>query len=147
MIGAVNYYHGMRPRRSHTFHKRKFKLTKTEQDSVDNIERIVDHGTLFFYLDFIESFKIHTDDRNFQLGAFISPKVNPFALYSRKINYSPKRYTVSDKELLSILENLKESRSILSGQKLRIYTDHKNLACKNFTNTQILRSRYRIYQR
>ena len=39
--------------------------------------------------------------------------------------------------LLSIFETLKEFRTILLGQKLRIYTYHKNLTCR-ILNTNIL---------
>ena len=42
-------------------------------------------------------------------------------------------------ELLNIAENLKEFRTILLGQILRIYTDHKNLTCKRFNNDRVLR--------
>ena len=43
--------------------------------------------------------------------------------------------------MLSILENLKEFRTILLGQILRIYTDHKNIVCKHFNNDRVLRWR------
>ena len=35
--------------------------------------------------------------------------------------------TLTEKELLSIVETLKSFRTILLGQKLRIYTDHKTV--------------------
>ena len=38
-----------------------------------------------------------------------------------------KRYTVEEKELLIIIENLKEFQTILLGQRLKIYTNHKNI--------------------
>ena len=60
------------------------------------------------------------------------------AFYGRKLTDSHKRYTVKEKELLSIVEILKEFRTILLGKKLRIYTDHKNLTCKNFNTKRLL---------
>ena len=33
--------------------------------------------------------------------------------------------------MISIVETLKEFRIILLGQRLKIYSDHKNLTCKN----------------
>ena len=65
-------------------------------------------NTLLTYPDFIETFKIHTDARNFQLGAVISEKVKYIAFYSRKLTKAQTRYTVTEKELLSIVETLKE---------------------------------------
>ena len=44
-------------------------------------------------------------------------------------------------ELLSIVETLKYFINILLGQKLRIYTGHKNLTCKNFNTNILLRWR------
>ena len=48
------------------------------------------------------------------------------------------RYTLTEKELLSIFVTLKEFCAILLGQKLKIYTDHKNLTCKYFNIDCIL---------
>ena len=48
---------------------------------------------------------------------------------------------VPDEELLSIVETLKGFRTILLGQKLRIYTDCKNLTCKHFNTDRVLRWR------
>ena len=59
--------------------------------------------TLLTYPDFNETFKIHTDASTFQLGSFISQKDKPISLYSRKLTGSQRRYTVTQKELLSIV--------------------------------------------
>ena len=53
IIGVVNYYHDTWARRSHTLapltkitsNKVKFKWTKTEQDTFDEIKGIVDRDT------------------------------------------------------------------------------------------------------
>ena len=88
------------------------------------------------YPDFNDTFKIHTDTSKFQLGAVISQKCKLIALYSRKITGAEQHYTVTDKALLSIVETLKYIRIILPGQKLLIYTDNKNLTCKNFNTNR-----------
>ena len=135
----------MWPRRSHTLApltkltsiKNKFKWKKVEQDAFDKIKRIVARDTLLTYLYLNENVKIHTDAGTFQLGTVISQKVKPIAFYTEKLTYDQQRYTVTDRELLIIVETLKEFIDILLGQKLRIYTDNKNLTCKNF-NTNIV---------
>ena len=95
-------------------------------------------NTLLPYPDLNETFKIHTNASALQLGAVISHKGKHIAFYSRKLTDDPKRYTVTEIELLSIIETLKECRTILLGQKLRIYTDHKNLACNFFNINRVL---------
>ena len=107
-------------RRSHTLapltklphNKRIFKWTQVKQDDFDIIKRIVAHDTLIIYPDFNEAFEIHTDASAFQLGAVISQKDKPIAFYSRKLTGGLKRYTVTERELLSIVETLKEFRTI-----------------------------------
>ena len=91
------------------------------------------------YLYFNETFKIHTDDSDFQLGAVISQKGKPIYLYSRNLNYYHKSYTVTEKEPLRMVETQKYSRTIFIGHKLIIYTDHKSLTCKNSNNDIVLR--------
>ena len=51
------------------------------------------------------------------------------------------RYTVTEKELLRIIETSKESRTILLGQRLIIYTNNKNLTCNILNKDIVLRWR------
>ena len=71
-------------------------MKKVERDAFDKIKRIVACGTLLTYPDLKEKIKIHTNASAFQLGAFISQKGKPIALYSRKLTVSQQRYTVSE---------------------------------------------------
>ena len=57
----------------------------------------------------------------------ISQRRKPITLYSIKLTDTQKTCTVTEKELLRIVETLKQFRTILLGQRLRIYTDHKTL--------------------
>ena len=88
---------------------------------------------------FSEIFKIHTNDSAFQLGAFISQKGKPIAFYSRTFTDAQQRYTVTERELLSIVETLKGFRRILLGNILKIYTYNKNITCKCFNTYRLLR--------
>ena len=100
LIGVINYYRDMWPRRSHTlapltrlaYIKRKFKWTQVAQDAFDKIKHILAFDTLLTYPDFNENFKIHTDASAFQLRAFIIHKVKLIALYSRKLPGYQQRY-------------------------------------------------------
>ena len=107
--------------------KSKFKWTQVEQDSFEKIKRIVSPDNLSTYPDFNEIFKIHTNAIAFQLGAVIGQKVKPIAFCSRKLTGDQKGYTLTEIELISIVETLKGYITTLIGQKLIIYTDHKIL--------------------
>ena len=121
--------------------KIKYKWKQVEKNAFNEIKRILAYNNLLSYTDFNEIFKIHTDASAFQLGTVISQKGKPIAFYCRKLSDTKQRYTATEREIPSIIQTLKEFRTILLGQKLRIYTDHKNLPC-NFLNTdRVLRWR------
>ena len=124
----------MWPRRSHMVApltkitpKEKIKKTEIGQDAFRKIKQTMARDTLLTYPDFNETFKIHTDAIAFQLGVFIIHKVEPITFYSRRLTGVQKRCTVTEKEPLIIVENLKDFRTISLGQKIIIYTDNKIL--------------------
>ena len=96
---------------------------------------------LLTYSGFNEHFKIRTNASAFKLGAVISQKGKPIAFYTRKITDAQKRYTVTERELIIIVETINDFRTILIGQKLIIYTDHKKFTCKIFNTDRVLRWR------
>ena len=91
------------------------------------------------YPDFSKPFVVHTEARKTQIGAVISQEGKPIAFFSRKLNKAQLNYTVTEKEILSIIETIKEFRNILLGHKVIVHTDHKNLTCKNFNTERVMR--------
>jgi len=108
------------------------------QKAFDSINKIVSSDTLLAYPNFNEEFVIHTDASKLQLGAFIIQNNQPIALYSRKLNPNQANYTTTERELLSIMETLKEFRNILLGQKIKVCTDNKNLTYKTFSTERVM---------
>merc|ERR1711994_1048911 len=91
------------------------------------MKQIISQEVLLAYPDFNKTFDIHTDASDLQIGSVISQNNQPIAFFSRKLNPAQTRYTTTEKELLAIVEMLKEFRNILLGQRIKVYTDHKNL--------------------
>ena len=148
-VGMVNYYRDFWIRRSEILApltklcstKAKWEWGKEQQDAFDLMKKNMAREVQLTYPNFEEGFDIHTDASDTQLGAVISQKGRPIAFYSRKLHSAQKRYTTTERELLAIVETLKEFRNILLGQKLTIYTDHKNLTHKNFNTDRVMRWR------
>ncbi len=44
----------------------------------------------------------------------------------RKLSETQQKYSVTEIELLAIVETLKEFKGMLWGQNIKVYTDHKN---------------------
>ena len=118
----------------------KSKWTKIEQEAFKEIKRIAVHNILLSYPGFNKEFKIRTNASDFQLGAVIIQDGRPISFYSIKIIGAQLRYIVTEKELLSIVETLK-NRTILLGKLLNIYTRHNILTCKTFNTDRLLRWR------
>jgi transposase InsO family protein len=109
----------------------------------DTTEILIAKETLLTYPDFNKQFEIHTDASKLQLGACISQSGKPIAFYSRKLNPAQTRYTTTERELLSIVETLKEFRNILLGQQIIVHTEHSILTEKEFTCDRVMR--WRLY--
>jgi hypothetical protein len=148
-IGLVNYYRDMWVRRSHilaplaklTSKTVKWHWGPTEQKAFNQMKKVISREVLLSYPDFRSKFVIHTDASHYQLGAVISQHGKPIAFYSRKLKPEQTRYTTTERELLSIVETLKEYRNILLGHEIEVHTDHKNLTYKHFNTERVIRWR------
>ena len=146
-IGMINYYRDMWIRRSEilapltqlTSKNAKWDWKNEHQMAFNTIKKIFSQETLLRHPDFNKPFEIHTDASKAQLGAVISQNGKPIAFYSRKLNSAQLNYTTTERELLAIVETLKEFRNILLGQQITVWTDHKNLIHKTFNTERLMR--------
>ena len=108
--------------------KKAWYWDQTHQDSFDNIKETLARDTLLAYPDYSGiPFDIYTDASKRQLGAVITQKGRVLAYFSRKLSTAQSKYSITELELLSIVECLKEFKGMLWGQRLKVFTDHKNL--------------------
>ena len=151
-LGMVNYYRDMWRRRSHLLAPltallskgKNLKWTEEHQKAFDEVKRVISRETLLSFPDYDRPFHIFADASDTQLGAVIMQDDKPLAFYSRKLNSAQKSYTTGEQELLSIVEVLKEFRTLLYGQEVIIHTDHKNILYGNLANDRIIRWRLLI---
>ncbi len=103
------------------------------QEAFNEIKKIIARDVILAYpsYDEDEPFIIYTDASSRQLGAVITQKNRPLAFFSRKLTQAQQKYSVTDQELLSIVETLKEFKGMLLGQRIIVYTDHVNLTRDN----------------
>ena len=105
----------------------KIKWKKEHEEAFQALKKMVSQETVLAYPDWTIPFEIHTDASDFQIGAVLSQRGKPLAFFSRKLNSAQKNYTVTEKELLAIVECLKQFRNIVYGFPVKVYSDHKNL--------------------
>ena len=139
ILGVVQYYRDLRPKRSDIFAPLT-ELTKcgpTKNCPIKwipsctkkflQMKALVAKETILDYPDFSKNFTIHTDASDVKLGAVIMQEVKPLAFYSQKLSKVKINYTMTEKELISIVETLEEFQSILLGHKIEVFMDHNNL--------------------
>ncbi len=79
------------------------------------------------YPDNSKVFEIYTDTSSKQLGAVITQDNRPIEFPSQKLPIAQHKYSVTDIELLAIVETLKDFKEMLWGQPIKVFTDHRNL--------------------
>ena len=97
------------------------------QQEFDNIKAAIAKETVLAYPDFLKPFEIYTDASSMQLGAMNTQDNRPTVFFSRKLSETQQKYSVTEIELLAIVETLKEFKGMLWGQNIMVYTDHKIL--------------------
>ncbi len=148
-VGMINYYRDMWPRRSELLSpltdlcskQAKWKWGDKQTKAFQRIKNMISKETLLSYPQFDKPFEIHTDASDKQLGSVIAQEGKPIAFYTRKLNPAQRNYNTTERELLAIVETLKEFRNILLGQRITVYTDHLNLTFKQFSAQRVYRWR------
>ncbi len=147
-LGMVQYYRGLWAKRSEMLAPLtdlvgqcgQTKVTKAKgtkkvpwhwdevhQKAFDTVKATIAKDVVLAYPDYNKVFEVYTDASSTQLGSVITQSNRPLAFFSRKLSEMQQKYSVTEIELLAIIETLKEFKGMLWGQQLIVYTDHQNL--------------------
>ena len=136
LICMVQYYRDMWPKISHVLAPlteaasgpkgRKILRNDGLEISFKELKRRVSAETLLSYPDWKLLFIVHTDAYDKKLGAVISQNKKPIAFFSRRLSKPQRNYTKIEKELLAIVECLKQFQGIIFGYEINVFSDQKN---------------------
>ena len=136
LIGMVQYYQDMLKSRFHILAPftavssgkkgSNIKWTKELKEAFHKVKKMVQTETLLTYPDWMIPFTIHTDTSDYQLGTVISQTISQSP--SSVENCQRLNATVqTEKDLLAIVECLKQFRGNLLGYPIDVWSNHKNL--------------------
>jgi hypothetical protein len=100
---------------------------EVHQRAFNHVKATIAKDVVLAYLDYSKVFEIYTDASSKQLGAVITQDNRPIAFFSRKLSDAQCKYSVTEIELLAIVETLKEFKGMLWGKNIKVFTDHANL--------------------
>jgi hypothetical protein len=153
-IGCVNYYREkwlsctdiLKLLTDQSILKKKapIKWTDEMQKAFKKMRLLMAVNALAAYLGHNKRFDVFTDASEFQLGACIIQEGRPIAYFWYKLTKSQQNYATMEKEMLSIVANLKEFRGMLLGVDIHIFTDHKNLTFDTLKTQCVLYWRTKI---
>ena len=83
------------------------------QKAFDKVKATNAKDIVLAYPDYSQKFEIYTGACSTQLGAVITQNNRPLAFFSRKLSDTQKKYSVTEIELLAIIETLKEFKGML----------------------------------
>jgi hypothetical protein len=97
------------------------------QRAFNHVKATMAKDVVLAYPDYSKVFEIYTDASSKQLGAVITQDNRPIAFFSWKLANTQCKYSITEIELLAIVETLKEFKGMLWGQNIKVFTDHANI--------------------
>ncbi|KAG6579764.1 Retrovirus Polyprotein [Phytophthora cinnamomi] len=146
-LGMIAYYRDMVPNKSaltarlNRLTSKTCKFTWTPEDSAAfrSIKEALARSVWLAFPDYSRRFHVFADASGHQIGGVIVQGRRILACFSRSMTDTQKKYSTMEWELLSVVEILKEYRTMLLGFPVVIHTDHKNLLFPRETSLRVKR--------
>jgi hypothetical protein len=111
--------------------KTKCEWTSTQEEAFRTLKEALRKEPILKFLDFRKPFILETDASGVAIGAVLSQKIgdkeHPVAYASRVLNKAAKNYSVTERELLTVVWSTKYFRCYLYGNEFTVITDHSAL--------------------
>ena len=140
-LGFANFYRRFVPKYSHVTNPltcllkkdASFSWDKPQTQAFESLISVFTSSPVLCHFDASLPITLETDASDFAIGGVLSQihpdKITrPVAFYSRKLTSAEINYDVYNKEMLAIIECIRNWRCYLEGYKFTVLTDHKNLA-------------------
>ena len=122
----------------------KFKWEKEEESAFQDLKSRLTKAPVLTYSDYSKEFFLACDASDVGIGAVLLQKgkerLMPIAYASRTLDPSERRYSVTERENLTVIFGLKKIRHNILGFKIQVITDHKPILDlskkRTFTNNQ-----------
>jgi len=148
-LGLCSYYRRFiykhaeiaKPLHQLTEKNRQFVWTKECSNAFIALKDALVSAPVLSYPDFTQPFILDTDASDFAVAAVLSQTIDgqerPIAYASRSLNKCERKYCVTRKELLAVVNYVKYFKHYLYGKKFLIRTDHSSLRwLTNFRNPE-----------
>jgi RNase H-like domain found in reverse transcriptase len=113
---------------------KKFVWSEECQESFDQLKKRFTEELVLMMLDHLKPFQIQVDSSLFATGGILTQMDtnrdrHPFAYLSKSLTKEQRNYDTGDRELLAIIQALKEWRHYIqeSGHTTIVLSDHDNL--------------------
>ena len=87
--------------------KRPWHWDEVPQKAFDVVKATITKDVVLAYPDYSKEFEIYTDALSKQLGSVITQGNRSLAFFSRKLSATQQKYSMTELELLAIVETLK----------------------------------------
>eukprot|EP00210_Caulerpa_lentillifera_P001007 g970.t1 len=113
-----------------------FTWGKQQQDAFHALKVALSEAPVLAPPDFAKDFLLECDTSDVAVASVLSQE-NPVAFYSKTLSATERRYSVTDKEMLSVVSSFTHFRPYLHGSFTRCYTDHSSVVklCKDTQNS------------
>lgn len=92
-----------------------FRWKEKHQQAFEAMNRITSREILVSFPDYNQPFDICVDASDPQLGAELRQSNKILALFSKELNAAQQNYRVGEKKMLSVVESLRELRTMIYG--------------------------------